>query len=118
MNPWSIADIPSQNGKLAVVTGATGGLGYETAIALARAGAEVLVTGRNAEKGRTAIEGIKRAVPSAKVRFAMLDLASLASIRAFAATIARGIIIGCRRAETPCRCTAPQFFAFVATIKW
>ena len=87
MNPWSIADIPPQNGKLAVVTGATGGLGYETALALARAGAEVLVTGRNAEKGRTAIEGIKRAVPSAKVRFAMLDLASLASIRAFAASM-------------------------------
>ncbi len=87
MNPWSIADIPPQNGKLAVVTGATGGLGYETALALARAGAEVLVTGRNAEKGRAAIEGIKRAVPSAKVRFAMLDLASLASIRAFAASM-------------------------------
>jgi NAD(P)-dependent dehydrogenase (short-subunit alcohol dehydrogenase family) len=87
MNPWSIADIPPQNGKLAVVTGATGGLGYETALALARAGAEVLVTGRNAEKGRTAIESIKRAVPSAKVRFAVLDLASLASIRVFAATM-------------------------------
>jgi NAD(P)-dependent dehydrogenase (short-subunit alcohol dehydrogenase family) len=87
MNPWSIADIPAQNGKLAVVTGATGGLGYETALALARAGAEVLVTGRNAEKGRAAIEGIKRAVPSTKVRFAMLDLASLASIRAFAASM-------------------------------
>ena len=87
MNPWSVADIPPQNGKLAVVTGATGGLGYETALALARAGAEVLVTGRNTEKGRAAIEGIKRAVPSAKVRFAMLDLASLASIRAFAASM-------------------------------
>jgi NAD(P)-dependent dehydrogenase (short-subunit alcohol dehydrogenase family) len=87
MNPWLIADIPPQNGKLLVVTGATGGLGYETALALARAGAEVLVTGRNAEKGRVAIETIKRAVPSAKVRFAMLDLASLASIRAFAASM-------------------------------
>jgi NAD(P)-dependent dehydrogenase (short-subunit alcohol dehydrogenase family) len=87
MNPWSVADTPPQNGKLAVVTGATGGLGYETALALARAGADVLVTGRNAEKGRVAIEQIKRAVPSAKVRFAMLDLASLASIRAFAASI-------------------------------
>jgi NAD(P)-dependent dehydrogenase (short-subunit alcohol dehydrogenase family) len=87
MNPWSVADIPSQNGKLAVVTGATGGLGYETALALARAGAEVLVTGRNTEKGRIAIEQIKRTVPSAKVRFAILDLASLASIRAFAASM-------------------------------
>ena len=85
MKPWSLADIPSQRGKLAVITGATGGLGYETALALAGAGAEVLVTGRNTEKGRVAIERIKRAVPSANVRFEMLDLASLDLIRAFAA---------------------------------
>jgi len=85
MKAWSVADIPSQQGKLAVVTGATGGLGYETALALAGAGAEVLVTGRNTEKGRVAIDRIKRAVPSAKVRFEMLDLASLRSVRAFAA---------------------------------
>jgi NAD(P)-dependent dehydrogenase (short-subunit alcohol dehydrogenase family) len=88
MNPFTLADIPSQQGKLAAVTGATGGLGYETALALARAGAEVLVTGRNPEKGRVAIERIKRTlglVPSAQVRFEVLDLASLASIRAFAA---------------------------------
>jgi NAD(P)-dependent dehydrogenase (short-subunit alcohol dehydrogenase family) len=84
MKEWSVADMPSLSGKLAVVTGATGGLGYETALALARAGAEVLVTGRNAEKGRAAVERIKRAVPAAKVRFEMLDLASLASVRAFA----------------------------------
>jgi NAD(P)-dependent dehydrogenase (short-subunit alcohol dehydrogenase family) len=87
MKHWSVADMPSQSGKLAVVTGATGGLGYETALALASAGAEVLVTGRNGEKGRVAIERIKRAVPSAKVSFAMLDLASLASVRAFAASM-------------------------------
>jgi NAD(P)-dependent dehydrogenase (short-subunit alcohol dehydrogenase family) len=91
MNPWSVADIPPRNGKLAVVTGATGGLGYETALALARAGAEVIVTGRSPEKGRAAIEQIKRAVPSVNARFAMLDLASLASIRAFAGgTLADG----------------------------
>jgi NAD(P)-dependent dehydrogenase (short-subunit alcohol dehydrogenase family) len=85
MNQWSPADIPPQHGRLAVITGATGGLGYETALALATAGAEVLVTGRNADKGRMAIERIQRAVPSAKVKFESLDLASLASIRAFAA---------------------------------
>jgi NAD(P)-dependent dehydrogenase (short-subunit alcohol dehydrogenase family) len=85
MNDWSIADMPSQKGKLAVVTGATGGLGYETALGLVVAGAEVLLTGRNVEKGQAAVERIKRAVPSAKVRFEMLDLASLASVRAFAA---------------------------------
>jgi NAD(P)-dependent dehydrogenase (short-subunit alcohol dehydrogenase family) len=85
MKQWSVADIPSQRGKLAVITGATGGLGYETALALASAGAEVLVTGRNTGKGRVALERIKRALPSAKVRFEMLDLASLDSVRAFAA---------------------------------
>jgi NAD(P)-dependent dehydrogenase (short-subunit alcohol dehydrogenase family) len=91
MKSWTVGEIPSQSGKLAIVTGATGGLGYETALALAMAGAEVLVTGRNAEKGRVAIERIKRAEPSAKVRFEMLDLASLASVRAFATKmIARG----------------------------
>ena len=85
MHSWSVADIPSQHAKLAVVTGATGGLGYETAFALAGAGAEVLVTGRNAEKGHLAIDRIQRAVRGAKVRFEPLDLASLASVRAFAA---------------------------------
>ena len=84
MNAWSIQDIPSQSGKLALVTGATGGLGYETALELARAGAEVLLTGRNEQKGSVAVERITRAVPSAKVRFESLDLASLASVRAFA----------------------------------
>jgi NAD(P)-dependent dehydrogenase (short-subunit alcohol dehydrogenase family) len=91
MKIWTLADIPPQPGKLAVVTGATGGLGYETALALAMAGAEVLVTGRNAEKGRVAVERIKRLVPSAKARFEILDLAHLASVREFAAKmIARG----------------------------
>jgi NAD(P)-dependent dehydrogenase (short-subunit alcohol dehydrogenase family) len=91
MKQWSVADIPSQQGKLAVVTGATGGLGYETALALARAKAEVLVTGRNPEKGRAAVERIQGSVPSANVRFEMLDLASRASIRELAAKlVARG----------------------------
>jgi NAD(P)-dependent dehydrogenase (short-subunit alcohol dehydrogenase family) len=85
MNQWSVADIPPQHRRLVVITGATGGLGYETALALANAGAEVRVTGRSAEKGRIAIQRIQRAVPSANVRFESLDLASLASIRAFAA---------------------------------
>jgi NAD(P)-dependent dehydrogenase (short-subunit alcohol dehydrogenase family) len=84
MNHWSMEDIPPQHGRVAVITGATGGLGYETALALAKAGAEVRVTGRNPDKGRLAIERIQRAVPAAKVRFELLDLTSLASIRAFA----------------------------------
>ena len=52
MSDWTIADIPPQNGKTAVITGATGGLGYETALALAGAGATVVLTGRSDAKGR------------------------------------------------------------------
>ena len=84
---WTVADIPAQAGKLAVVTGATGGLGYETALELARAGAEVVLAGRNASKGAEAIRRILAAVPGAKVRFGLVDLASLASVTAIASRL-------------------------------
>jgi NAD(P)-dependent dehydrogenase (short-subunit alcohol dehydrogenase family) len=78
------AEIPSQLGRTAVVTGATGGLGYETALALAKAGSEVILTGRDDRKGRSAIEKISREVTAAKVSYEHLDLASLASVADFA----------------------------------
>jgi NAD(P)-dependent dehydrogenase (short-subunit alcohol dehydrogenase family) len=78
------AEIPSQLGKTAVVTGATGGLGYETALALAKAGAEVILTGRDDKKGRSAIEKLSREVIGAKTSYEPLDLANLASIADFA----------------------------------
>jgi NAD(P)-dependent dehydrogenase (short-subunit alcohol dehydrogenase family) len=78
------AEIPSQLGKTAVVTGATGGLGYETAMALAKAGAEVILTGRDDPRGQSAFEKINREVLGAKTSFEHLDLASLASIAGFA----------------------------------
>jgi NAD(P)-dependent dehydrogenase (short-subunit alcohol dehydrogenase family) len=84
MSEWTLSDIPSQTGRLAVVTGATGGLGYETALALAAAGGEVILAGRNPAKGRDALKRILEATPGAKVRFEELDLASLASVAAFA----------------------------------
>jgi len=84
MADWTIADIPSQAGKLAVVTGATGGLGYQTALGLAQAEAEVVLTGRNAAKGREAISKIRRLLPDAKISFEALDLANLASVADFA----------------------------------
>ena len=87
MTQWSLQDIPSSHGKLAIVTGATGGLGYETVVGLASAGAEIVLTGRSVDKGQSARKRVERAVPGANVSFAMLDLASLASIRAFAATM-------------------------------
>lgn len=84
MSSWNTADIPSQIGRRAIVTGATGGLGYETALALAGAGAEVVLTGRNSEKGRVALDRIRAAYPNAAVRYESLNLASLDSVAAFA----------------------------------
>ncbi|MBX4270069.1 oxidoreductase [Clostridium estertheticum] len=80
---WTISDIPSQRGRLIVVTG-TGGLGYVTALTLARAGAEVILAGRNKSKGEAAIEKIQANVTSANIHFEELNLADLASIEAFA----------------------------------
>ena len=74
------AEIPSQFGRSAVVTGATGGLGYEMALALARAGAEVILTGRDDRKGLSAIEKIHREVSCARISYEPLDLSNLASI--------------------------------------
>ena len=80
---WTARDIPSQQGKLAIVTGATGGLGYETALALAQHGAEVILAARNADKGRDAVASIRAAAPQANLHFARVDLASLASVAEF-----------------------------------
>ena len=88
MTGWTTADIPSQDGKTAVITGATGGLGYETALALAGAGAAVVLTGRNDAKGQDAIQRIRAQFPNAKVSYETLDLASLASVAGFAARFA------------------------------
>jgi NAD(P)-dependent dehydrogenase (short-subunit alcohol dehydrogenase family) len=85
MTDWSTADIPPMTGKTAVITGATGGLGYETALALAGAGATVVLTGRNDAKGRGALEQIRIQVPNARISYEELDLAKLASVADFAA---------------------------------
>lgn len=80
---WTTQDIPSQRGRRVVITGATGGLGYETALALAGAGAQVVLTGRNAEKGELALQAIRARFPQADVRYASLDLGSLRAVREF-----------------------------------
>jgi len=86
MAHWTASDIPSQQGRTAVVTG-TGGLGFHDALELARAGARVVIAGRNPQKGAAAVEGIRRNVAKADVRFEPMDLASLESIEAFAARL-------------------------------
>jgi NAD(P)-dependent dehydrogenase (short-subunit alcohol dehydrogenase family) len=86
MARWTTANIPTQTGRSAVVTG-TGGLGYEDALELARAGATVILAGRNREKGAAAVQRIRSALPSAHIRFEALDLASLRSIEDFGARL-------------------------------
>jgi NAD(P)-dependent dehydrogenase (short-subunit alcohol dehydrogenase family) len=86
MAHWTASDIPSQRGRTAVVTG-TGGLGFQDALALARAGANVVIAGRNPSKGAAAVDLIRQSVPHAKVVFGALDLASLESIEAFAESL-------------------------------
>lgn len=86
MTRWTASDIPAQPGRTAVVTG-TGGLGFEDALALARAGDEVIIAGRDPWKGADAVGSIRAAVPAAKVSFERLDLASLASVAEFGARL-------------------------------
>jgi NAD(P)-dependent dehydrogenase (short-subunit alcohol dehydrogenase family) len=81
---WSTADIPDLSGRTAVVTGANGGLGFETSRALAARGAHVVLACRDLLKGGVASEHIAKEHPSASVELAELDLSSLASIRSFA----------------------------------
>ncbi len=85
---WSTADIPNLNGEVAVVTGANGGLGLESAKALAGAGAHVVMAARNQEKAATARDQILAAHPEASLEIVELDLGSFESTNAAAAKIA------------------------------
>ncbi|HEY8481039.1 MAG TPA: oxidoreductase [Spirillospora sp.] len=85
MRGWTARDIPDLRGRRAIVTGANSGVGYHTALELARHGAAVVLACRSAERGRAAADRITRTVPDADVVLGSLDLADLASVRAFAA---------------------------------
>lgn len=87
---FSERDIPSLSGKTAVVTGATGGLGYETARMLAEHGARVILAGRNADKGANALRRIRAKSPEADIAFELVDLGNLASITAFGTRLRAG----------------------------
>jgi NAD(P)-dependent dehydrogenase (short-subunit alcohol dehydrogenase family) len=78
---WGVADIPDQTGRTAVVTGANGGLGLETARALAGGGAQVVMAARNQERAAEAMEQIRAGVPDASLKLVELDLGSLDSVR-------------------------------------
>ncbi|MCB9665641.1 MAG: SDR family oxidoreductase [Alphaproteobacteria bacterium] len=86
---WSVQDIPDQTGRVAVVTGANSGLGLETVRALASKGAHVVLACRDLAKGQEAVAEVRREAPTAGLEVRALDLASLASVRAFADALAQ-----------------------------
>lgn len=84
---WSAADVPSQDGRTAVITGGNSGIGFQAAKVLASRGASVVLACRDTGRAREAADRIAASVPAAAVSVAELDLASLAAIRAAADAI-------------------------------
>lgn len=85
--PWTWAQVPDQTGRVAVVTGATSGTGYEAARILAACRATVVLACRNLPKAEEAAQRIRVLHPGARVEVQGLDLASLASVRQAAADL-------------------------------
>ena len=85
MSKWTPQQMPSQQGRLAIVTGANSGIGYQTARYLARAGATVILACRSAAKGEAARARIVAENAAAKIEVRALDVADLDSVRRFAA---------------------------------
>lgn len=88
---WRATDMPPQRGRTALVTGGNGypegdrsGLGFHTALELARAGATVTIASRRQARGDEAVRRIQAMVPGASIRFEPLDLSSSASVASFA----------------------------------
>lgn len=90
---WTVRDIPDLKGRTAVVTGASGGLGFVTARELARRGARVVLACRSQQRGEEAMARLFGQVPEARAELMLLDLADLASVRAFAAGFGRRLDI-------------------------
>lgn len=84
---WTERDLPDLTGRVAVVTGASAGLGLENTRALAGAGAHVVLATRDVAKTEAAVAQVRRAVPDADLSQVTLDLADLASVRAATATL-------------------------------
>jgi retinol dehydrogenase 14 len=79
----------SMSGKICIVTGANSGIGKETALGLAQMGARVIMVCRNAEKGKAALEEIRREFASSQVDLLIADMSSQASVRTVAEQIQR-----------------------------
>lgn len=80
---FDIQQIPSQKGRIAIVTGANTGLGFETALALAKKEAKVILACRNIEKAKEAVQRIKHEFANADLDVIQIDLSSLNSVKAF-----------------------------------
>ncbi|MDF5736020.1 MULTISPECIES: SDR family NAD(P)-dependent oxidoreductase [unclassified Nostoc] len=81
---WNAENIPSQKGRVAIVTGSSSGIGYETARVLANKQASVIIAVRNLDKGNKALAKILQQNQDADVKVMELDLANLASVKNFA----------------------------------
>ncbi|KAM6892682.1 polyprenol dehydrogenase isoform 2-T2 [Lycodopsis pacificus] len=81
---FTLPVLPKQNGRVAVVTGGTRGMGYETARHLARLGMHVVIAGNERTEGAAAVGRIQEEGVEGKVEFVFLDLTSLKSVRQFA----------------------------------
>jgi len=81
---WTVTDIPEQTGKRVLITGANSGIGYQAARVLARKRAQVVLACRDPQRAERAASAIRAETPSADIEIALVDLASLASVRAFA----------------------------------
>ena len=84
--PWTLENVPDQSGRVAIVTGANSGIGYETARGLAIKRAHVILACRSVPKGTEAVERIVTETPSAHAELIPLDLSSLQSVREFTET--------------------------------
>jgi NAD(P)-dependent dehydrogenase (short-subunit alcohol dehydrogenase family) len=82
---WTPGQLPDLTKRVAVVTGGNSGIGFHTARHLAEHGASVVLACRNTAAADTAAERIRSASPAAQVAVAELDLASIESVRSFAA---------------------------------
>ncbi len=89
MPAWSVTDIPGQTGRVVVVTGASSGIGAEAAVALAAKGAHVVLAVRDHGRGLAVQERISSRLPGAKSIIELVDMADLASIRAFAERVSQ-----------------------------
>jgi NAD(P)-dependent dehydrogenase (short-subunit alcohol dehydrogenase family) len=82
-NNWTAKNIPDQNGKIAIVTGSSSGIGYEAARVLANKNAKVIVAVRNLKKGQNARTKIIEQNNKVDVEVMKIDLSDLSSIKAF-----------------------------------